>query len=260
MMRTTVFLLLIATATTFGCGGGSARESGNEHQLFLYAGAGLRLAVEDLVREFEDAHGGTVTTDYAGSETLLNRIRLSKRGDLYMPGDKYYVSMAADEGLISDRDAVCYFVPTILVRKGYDKTEIKDIEDLLDENVRLGIGGDACAIGRKTEKIFEKNGISLERLKQNVEFHSLTVNELGNHIGAGSLDAVIVWDAVAALYKKAGRMVEIPPDKNVISTVDVGILSFSKNEDLAREFMKFAASKRGKKIFAAHDYTVKQPE
>lgn len=260
MNRKIVFPLLVLTLVLNACGGGDDGSSGGEKELFLYSGAGLRPAVEELVAAFEKEHGVTVIKDYAGSETLLNRIRLNKRGDLYMPGDKYYVSQAADEGLIVDRASVCYFVPTILVRKGYDKTDINTLEDLLDEHVRLGIGGEACAIGRKTKKIFEKNGIPLEQLEENVEFHSLTVNELGNHIGAGSLDAVIVWDAMAAFYRESGRKVTIPPEKNVISTVDIGILSFSKHKELARRFMQFAASDRGTEIFAAHDYTVEKPE
>ncbi len=254
-----VFPLLVLTLVLGACGGRDDGSSGGDKELFLYAGAGLRPAVEELVAAFEKTRGVTILTDYAGSETLMSRIRTSGRGDLYMPGDRYYVSLAADEGMITDRKSVCYFVPTILVRKGYDKTEIKTIADLLDENVRLGIGGKACAIGRKTEKIFEKNGISLKKLKENVAFHSLTVNELGNHIGTGSLDAVIVWDAMAAYYDESGRTVAIPPGKNVISTVDIGILSFSKNKELARQFVQFAASSRGREIFAAHDYTVEKP-
>lgn len=260
MRREVVFPLLVVMMLLHGCGSRDEGSPTEKKELLLYCGAGLRPAVEELAEEFEKGREIVVVKDYAGSETLLNRIRLNRRGDLYMPGDRYYVAQAEADGMIADSASVCYFVPTILVRKAYDKTEIKTIEDLLDGNVRLGVGSDACAIGRKTKKIFEKNGIPQEELDENAEFHSLTVNELGNHIGAGSLDAVIVWDALAALYTESGRNVQIPPEKNVISTVDVGILSFSENKVAAREFMKFAASDRGSGIFAAHGYTVKMPE
>ncbi|MFW6169665.1 MAG: substrate-binding domain-containing protein [Planctomycetota bacterium] len=259
MNKTALFPLLASLLWISGCGGGDGTTKAGRQELFLYCGAGLRSPVQDLVAEFKEVHGLKVVTDYAGSETLLNRIELSRHGDLYMPGDKYYVSMAADKGVVAEQTSVCYFVPTILVRNGYEKTEINDLEDLLDKNVKLGIGGDACAIGRKTKKIFEKNGISRKELEDNVSFHALTVNELGNHIETGSLDAVIVWDAVAALYPESGYTVEIPSEKNIISTVDVGLLSCSRSSESARTFMEFAASEQGKKIFAAHNYTVEKP-
>jgi len=41
---------------------------------------------------------------------------------------------------------------------------------------------DTCAIGRKSAKLFAKNGLSLEDVLQNVEFQSVTVNDLGNQI------------------------------------------------------------------------------
>ncbi|MFO7901641.1 MAG: substrate-binding domain-containing protein [Pirellulaceae bacterium] len=259
MNNAILFPLLAAVLLLSGCRGGENGATAGGQELFLYSGAGLRSAVEDLIAEFEETHGLKVVADYAGSETLLNRIELSRHGDLYMPGDKYYVSMAADQGVVTDQTSVCYFVPTILVRNGYEKTEINDLKDLLDKNVRLGIGGEACAIGRKTKEIFEKNGISRQELEENVSFHALTVNELGNHIETGSLDAVIVWDAIAAFYTESGHTVEIPPEKNIISTVDVGLLSCSESPDLARTFMEFAASEHGKKVFAAHNYTVQKP-
>lgn len=261
MKRTVGFSVLLVMLCLNGCGpgGGGTNEDAARRELFLYSGAGLRSAVEDLVDEFAKVHDVKVVTDYAGSETLLNRIKLSRHGDLYMPGDRYYVSLAADKGVVTRQKSVCYFVPTILVRNGYDKTQIDGLEDLLDERVRLGIGGEVCAIGRKTKKIFEKNGVPVDELEENVSFHALTVNELGNHIETGSLDAVIVWDAVAAFYMEWGYTVEIPPRQNVISTVDVGLLSCSEQTGLARTFMDFAASDRGKKIFAAHHYTVEKP-
>jgi hypothetical protein len=45
----------------------------------------------------------------------------------------------------------------------------------------------------------------------------MTVNELGMQIQADSLDAVIVWDAIAGYYSKHGTEVAIPPERNIIS-------------------------------------------
>ena len=74
-------------------------------------------------------------------------------------------------------------------------------------------------------------------------------------IQAGSLDAVIVWDAIARYYSEHGTEVAIPVEKNVISTVNVSVLTFTKNPSLAEKFVEFAISPRGQSIFAEHNYS-----
>ncbi|OHB66863.1 MAG: hypothetical protein A2V70_05165 [Planctomycetes bacterium RBG_13_63_9] len=227
-------------------------------KLLLYCGAGIRPPVAELAAEYGRLHKVTVECDYAGSEVLLSRIKLSCQGDLYMPGDVHYVELAEEQELVSSKKNVCYFVPVILVQKGNPKN-IRTLEDLTRPELAVGLGDpEACAIGRKCSKIFEKNGIVEEEM--DVAFRSLTVNELGNHIKLGMLDAVIVWDAVAALYGDVGEVVRIPPDQNIISTVAVGVLRSSEHPELAGEFVEFITSDRGKEVFAKHDYSTTLPE
>ena len=201
-----------------------------------------------------------IEADYAGSEVLLSRITLKKKGDLYMPGDRSYVDIAAESGMIDSTIDACYFVPCILVEKGNPKG-IASLEDLMRTGIRLGLGDSAaCAIGRQSKKIFEKNKIPWHEIENNLAFKSLTVNELGIQIQTGALDAVIVWDAVASQYLENGEIVEIPPARNVISTVPVAILKFSEHRDLAQKFAEFAASDRGKNVFRKYNYRVSSPE
>jgi molybdate transport system substrate-binding protein len=197
--------------------------------------------------------------DYAGSELLLSRIKLKQKGDLYMPGDRFYVDMAADAGMIESSTPVCYFVPTILVAKGNPKG-ITSLQDVTRNDIRLGLGdSQACAIGRQSRKIFLKNKIPWPQVEDNLKFQSLTVNELGMQVQAGSLDAVIVWDAVASQYLDHGQMVEIPACHNIVSYVAVGVLRFSEHKELAQKFAAFAASERGRSVLRKHNYRVDLP-
>jgi len=261
MKRLILAATLIAAILFTGCGRReSTEEQAEEKELLLYCGAGIRPPVAELTEVFRHEHGVKVVTNYAGSETLLSTIRLIRSGDLYMPGDKHYVQQAAKEGMILSSKKVCYFVPTILVQKGNPK-EIQSLEDLLKPGVKLGLGDvKACAIGRKTRQIFAKNNIPWNEVEKNLKFQSQTVNELGMQIQANSLDAVIVWDAIAHYYNRYGQEVPIPAKRNVISTVDIGILTFTKNRTLAEKFVEFTTSDRGQAIFKKHLYTVDAPE
>jgi ABC-type molybdate transport system substrate-binding protein len=46
----------------------------------------------------------------------------------------------------------------------------------------------------------------------------------------------------------------------VISTVNVGVLSFTGNRSMAEKFVEFAASNAGQDIFRKHLYTVEHPQ
>ena len=78
-------------------------------------------------------------------------------------------------------------------------------------------------------------------------------------IQTGSLDAVIVWDAIARYYSEHGTEVPISVEENVISTVNIGILSFTQARALAEGFVKFAVNQRGQDIFKQHNYRTDPP-
>jgi len=235
-------------------------EASPQPALMLYCGAGLRWPVAELAETFGSRHKVRIECDYAGSELLLSRIKLTGQGDLYMPGEVYYVQQAEAEGLVAEKTTVCYFVPVILVQKGNPKG-IRTLQDLLQAGLKVGLGDiQACAIGRNCEQIFHRAGISEKEMADRVAFRSLTVNELGTNVAVGALDAAIVWDAVAANFADKTETVAIPADQNVVSTVAVGVLRSSRQPDLARQFVALLTSPEGQAVFAKHHYTTSPPQ
>ncbi len=261
MKKVTVVVIAVIGLLLWGCKAEKSEESDSEtKELLLYCGAGIRPAVDELVESFGREHGVKIATNYAGSETLLSTIRLARQGDLYMPGDKHYVEQARQEGMILSQRSVCYWIPTILVQKGNPKN-IRRLQDLLRPGLKLGLGdANACAIGRTTKQILTKNNIAWDEVEKNLKFQSLTVNELGMQIQAKSLDAVIVWDAMAQYYSDYGDQVPIAQEKNVLSTVDVGVLRFTKHRELVEKFVDFLVSEQGRDIFEKHNYQTTPPK
>ena len=259
MKRVILAVIIIPAVLFIGC---NDKEDGqaSPKELLLYCGAGIRPPADELIETFGREYGIKIAPDYAGSEVLLSKIKLIRQGDLYMPGDKHYVEQAARADMILSQQSVCYWVPTILVQKGNPK-EIHALNDLLKSGVKLGLGdSDACAIGRISKKILEKNKIEWEDIEENLAFPSLTVNELGIQIQIQALDAVIVWDATARYYSEHGVEIPIAIENNVISTVDIGVLKFTKHQDLADKFVDFVTSEKGKAILKKYHYSTKPPE
>ncbi|HQK93099.1 MAG TPA: substrate-binding domain-containing protein [Armatimonadota bacterium] len=234
----------------------TSKPDGTGGELLLFCGAGLRLPAEDLITEFKAKTGIAVRPTFTGSGCLLAQITIGETGDLYMPGEDYYMAMAAERGYVTDQRIVAYFVPVIMVQRG-NPHNIRGLRDLMKPGVRVGIGEPkACAIGDFTPKVLRANGISPEEFERNVSAHFATAPELGNAMKIQAVDAVIQWDSLASLYLDAVDVVPIPTDEKTISPVPLGTLRFSKHPEEAKRFLDFVSGPDGKAIFAKHSYTL----
>ncbi len=230
--------------------------------LMLYCGAGIRPGVKPVIDAFERERGIEVEVNYAGSGTLLGQISSHQSGDLYMPGAEHYVDLAIEKGLadVQTKKTVSYFVPVVFVQKGNPKG-IKSLQDLSRKGLRLGLGDPrACAVGKRTLRILQKNHIPYADVEPNVVYQSGTVNELGVAVKMGSVDAVIMWDANARNFLEYGDIVPIPPERNIPSTIPIVRLSFSRHPERAAEFIEFVTSERARAIFGEQGYTVSLDE
>jgi len=229
-------------------------------KLYIHCGAGIRPAMEDAAAAFEKKTGAKLTVSYQGSGTLITTIKLKQQGDLYMPGDVWYLQQLEKDGSVVSRKLITYFVPVIIVPKGNPK-KVKSLADLVRPGMKLGVGNPkACQIGRMTHQIFAKNKIDPAAVRERTTFSSVTVNELGLKVQTDSIDAAIVWDAVAANFAKDVQVVKIPREQNLISRVAIGLLKFSQNRPLAERFTSFLAAPEGQAIFASHGYTIEEPK
>ena len=251
--------VLVAATALAACLLSAGCSGPDEDTVVLYAGAGLRNAINPAIEAFEKKHGIKVVVDYAGSGTILATAKEKRLGDLFMPGDVWYVEeLDRQAGLIVDetKTPVAYFVPVILVRKGNPKG-IKTLADLFGADVRVALGSaQACQIGRLSTKLLAKNGLDRAKL---TPMESLTVNELGVWVDTRKVDAAIVWDATAANYATSCQAIPIPTEKNIISRVVVGLMTTSSQPDKARKFIEFLTSKPGQAILNAHGLQTEAP-
>ena len=273
MEQKKLILLLVAVACIVGLSfylmrpaARSGRRAGSssspaETELLLYCGAGIRPAASALIKAFEARHKIKINATYAGSGRLLGQIVSLQRGDFFMPGAELYVDKAIEKGLAwgESKRIVAYFVPVIFVQKGNPKN-IRSILDFSREDIRLGFGDErACAVGKKTLNILEKNDISYSEIEKNVVYKSATVNELGLAIQFKTVDAVILWDANARHFAESGEIVPIPPRQNIPSAIPIVLLKSSKHTEEAGKFIEFIKSEEGRGIWAEKGYSLLLP-
>ena len=225
-----------------------------QDMLLVYSGAGMRKPMDKIGTAFEKKYDVAVNYNYAGSNTLLSQIDLTKKGDVYIPGATMYIDKAKEKGFVDYEQPVAYHIPVIAVPKG-NPAKITRLEDLTKPKVKIIFGDPkAAAIGKLGNKILKKNKI-YKAVQKNIIATTATVNELVIYISMNQADASIIWRSSLLGTENKIDIIEIPKKQNCIKIIPIGRLTFSKNKEMAKSFVNFVASSEGKSIFQECGFT-----
>jgi len=224
------------------------RSTGARTALYLYCGAGIQPFMDKVIEQYQAANPAIrIEVGYAGSGCLLSQLAFAKRGDLYMPGEDFYLNQAKERGFVSEEKLVGYFDPVLLVQKGNPKG-FAVLDDLVKPGIKVGVGDpEAAAVGLATQALFKQAGIS-KLIEPNIAVRAGNVPELGNMVKLKSLDAAIVWNVTAAQVADDCDQIAIPKDLYKPSPIPLGVLKFSEHVPEAKAFMDFCAGPEGQKL------------
>ena len=229
-------------------------------ELLFHSGVGQRSSLNEIKNAFEKQHPNIkVNFSYKGSGYFIADITRSKQGDLYMPGEEFYLLQAVERGFITDynpkEDIPAYFITVIITPKG-NPGNVHCVEDFVKPGIRVGLGNSkACAIGIWHKKIFEKAGIWKD-IQKNVVLSAKCIPELGNAAQHRSIDATIVWATTAVLYLKDVEIIPIQHKYRGVIRLPVATLNFSRYPKEAKMLKDFILSDEGKFIFHKHAYAI----
>lgn len=224
-----------------------------QDELTMYCAAGMKPAVEKIAKAYKEEYGIHVNLQYGGSGTLLSNLQVAKQGDIYLAADESYISKARERGLLDETQPLAFLKPVLAVAAN-NPLNIQSIEDLKNDDIKLSIANpEAASVGKLTQKMLEESG-DWESLKGYINVMKPTVNEVANDIKLGTVDAGIIWDAVAVQYPELD-FIELPKWEKFAQQVTVGILKSTKNPTAALKFLRYLSAKdRGLETFAALGY------
>jgi len=238
---------------------GTRHPQDSQPPLVFYCAAGVNPPVAEVVKDYQEQLGVTVSVQYGGSGTLLSNLRVAQTGDLYLAADASYIEIARAQGLIAETIPLAIQRPVIVAAKGNPR-KIQSAKDLLREDVRVALGNpDAASIGKQTEAAMSKAGLweSLQRAVQSRGVFKPTVNDVANDVKIGTVDAGVVWDAVARQYPQLEIVAPLTEDPNFAMEITVAVLRSSRWPTEALRFARYLSARdKGLEVFRRHHYTV----
>ena len=231
----------------------SLHNQSSSAPLQILCAPALRKPAEALFAAFTKTTGTKITVAYNASAVLLGQLKLHPQGnDVFMPADSYYNDQALKLKLVAKPALLCYLVPVIMTRKG-NPLGITKLADLQRPSLRVGLADErSAAIGKVTADLLAKNHLSADNM--HVIYHAGTIDELGNAIKLGTIDATVVWDTTAANYPNACQVIAIPPAQNIIVPVSLSVIAASQQQAAAQQFITFATSAAGQAILHKFSY------
>lgn len=227
-----------------------------KQQITFLCGAGMKAPVTDIVETFERETGIKVQTVFDGSSTLREYIIEFNSGDVFLPGDKANLDVLQEKRLIKKSSFLAWHVVAILVAPEL-KEEIKSIDDLAKDGIRLAISNPRLAsLGRVfMDRIISSHPLEKDILRNVVVYGSSSQDVLDLY-REGEIDAILEWDVMAATKEGQGLVVvPIAEQYRVKDELRVGLLTTSKNSDLARKFYDYLLT-YGKDFFRKYGYNI----
>lgn len=223
--------------------------------LLLYCAAGLKVPVEAIANNYQEEFGIEVQLQFGGSGTLLNNLKVSHRGDLFLAADSSFVAIGRSNQLLAEVVPVARQFPVIAVPKSNPRG-IATIADLVKPGTRIAIANpDAAAIGSLTRTALRRSG-QWDSLSSAATVLKPTVGDVANDVKLGSVDAGIVWDATVAQYPEL-IAIQAPELAGFSSDVSICVLKSCSQPTLALHFARYLTARdRGLTRFASQGYQV----
>ena len=167
--------------------------------VIVHCAVGLRPVLETAAVAFEEKSGTKINFQFGGSGALSAALKISRRGDIFIPADESFFQDLQQIGL-NDSSVNLFFMEPVLAFKKDNQLNINSLQSILEQNLRLTAANrETAAIGRLTEKILQ-NSPDYQALKSKILVYKPTVTDTAQELLSGTADAALMWDGTARQF------------------------------------------------------------
>ncbi|MBI5885154.1 MAG: molybdate ABC transporter substrate-binding protein [Deltaproteobacteria bacterium] len=233
------FIFLIAAFTSFVWVPRSL-AAGQGKSLTVAAAADMTFALKEIAAGFEHETGVKVVVSYGSTGLLAGQIRNGAPFDVFLAADASVVRALASDGFIIPGSVMPYATGVIvLAAHSGAKKAINGLKDLLSPEIRwVALANpDHAPYGRAGKEALVSAGV-WEAVKDKVVYGE-NVSQALKFVQTGDADAGII--AFSVVQSSALSVIGIEPGLYRPIEQAAGILTTSKEEAAAREFLKYLA-------------------
>ena len=236
--------------------GSAVGQAQTQPELLVYCGITMVRPMTEIAHNFEQKENVKITLSQGGSEDLYQSAKKSGLGDLFLPGEPTYRAKHLSEGLLGAVVTVGYNQMALMTRKGNPKQVKGDPKELLRADVTAIIGdAESGSVGQETKRILESLGIYQQVIDKAI-YLSSDSRSLNGAMKKGEADVVMNWRATGFFPDNAQAVdvIDLDPAVAKPQALLLNLLTFSKNQELTRRFMNYAAAEEGQAIFRKHGF------
>jgi molybdate transport system substrate-binding protein len=242
----------------FSCSEGNNKPQG-QIELTVFVGSASKPATEEIVRLYEEQTGVRVNASYGGSGYVLSQMALSKMGDVFFPGSPDFMEKASRQSMVYPESisVPVYLVSSINVQLGNPK-RINELEDLLRPGLKLAIAApEHVCVGSYAVEILEQHfdSAQVEMFRENLVTYTESCDKTATAVALKSVDAVIGWRIFQFWNPSHIENVRLKTEEIVrVGYIPIAISKFTKQKELAQNFIDFVMGAEAKEIFEKHHY------
>ena len=197
----------------------------------------------------EEAVGDT------GGDDFLLEISDAGIHDLAIAGAEYLLDDGEVRGIVQrgQRRTIANRTSAIVVPADNPR-DISSLEDMTRPGVRIGVSVIDCLKGL-WEDICGRAGL-MEPIRKNIGYYANGCISIVEAVATNEIDAAFGWTAFGHLEPGRIKVIELPKEQQVLRGTGVGMLSFAKDTEAAKQFMDFLASPESRKFYVEFGWTV----
>jgi molybdate transport system substrate-binding protein len=226
------------------------------NNLLIYCGITMVRPITDIARLFEQKEKVTIAIAQGGSEDLYQSAKKSLQGDLYLPGEPIFRTKHQSEGLLGEYRSLGFNQMGLIVQKGNPKKLKPELKELLRKDLTVVLGSsESGSVGVEAKRILTEAGL-YTKVAAKVEQMLPDSRSIITAMRKGEADVTMSWRATGYFPDNIAFLdvLDLPANVAIPQELQLTMLTFSKNKDLTRKFMEFAASPQGQAIFNRYGF------
>jgi molybdate transport system substrate-binding protein len=229
------------------------KNMSKQNNLHVFSAGAVAPPIKKCAKEFKAKSGTEFDFTLNKAEILIEEIAKNREGDLLTCGSEYILDHAQLKGLVlkETRRSLGSRTSAILVQKGNPKG-IRSMSDLAKEGVQIGVSVSGCLTG-VWDDLATKAKFT-EQIRKNTIACADGCGELMSFINKKKVDAILGWDAFKNLNMETMDKIDLPEDLQVHRSTAIGVITFSRNKELAKKFTDFLVSEEGKRIYEEYGW------